>query len=409
MDVYGRKITHQLVILPGTIGWLAIYFAQNVPTIMIGRILGGVTAGATVSLGAIAIGEYSNPKYRGVFLNLKTAAVCFGGMLVHISTRFFTWRTIAALAVVPHIVAILIIWTWPESPAWLASKGEFEKSEKAFFWLRESNPGSHRELQELLKAQHERLSKPIVEKSLSDKIRDFFAKFTRKDFLKPVCIVLAGTALLETSGRHIFPAYALQIIGEITGNNTQSFYYTLAIDLIITTSAVCSSILVKMMKRRTLLFSTGFAAFVAIMAVCTYLTLKASGIITNDKPWVAIGMFVVYFILVNLGCTPIPLALLGEVFPLAHRGVGSSIVGIFMSLGVMMGLQVTPYMLLYLKVHGTFFIFGSAMGVMLLILYFILPETKDKTLQEIENYFNYGVYEVQEKDDDYKVTENMIK
>ncbi|CAB3255171.1 unnamed protein product [Arctia plantaginis] len=409
MDVYGRKLTHQLVILPGLVGWLAICFAQNIPTIIIGRVLGGITAGATVSLGAIVIGEFSNPKYRGVFLNLKTAAVCFGGMVVHIFTRFFTWRTIAALAVVPHVVAILITCTWPESPAWLASKGEFEKSEKAFFWLRENNQVSHKELQELIRAQKERLSIPKVEKSLNGKVRDFFAKFTQKDFLKPVSIILVSTALLETSGRHIFPAYALQIIGEVTGNKTQSFYYTLAIDLIITTSAVCSSILVKMMKRRTLLFSTGFAAFVAIMAVCTYLALGASDVIPNDKPWIAIGLFVVYFILVNLGCTPIPLALLGEVFPLAHRGVGSSIVGIFISLGVMIGLQVTPYMLLYLKVYGTFFIYGSALGVSLLTLFFILPETKDKTLQEIENYFNYGVYEIEEKDDDVKVTEKMIK
>ncbi|CAB3258757.1 unnamed protein product [Arctia plantaginis] len=408
MKVYGRKIAHLVVILPGIIGWLTIYFAQNVTTLMIGRIFGGISAGATVSLGAIVIGEYSHPKYRGMFLNLKTAAVCFGGMLVHIFGHFLSWRLVALIGVLPYTISCLIVCTWPESPAWLASKGEFEKSEKSFFWLRENSKESQEEINELIRVQRDRLSKPIVERSFSGQVIDFFSKFSKKDFLKPLGIAVVSFTLLESSGRHIFPAYAPQIIGQLTGNKTQSFYYTLALDLIITTSAVCSSILVKMMKRRTLLFTSGFAAFGAIMTACTYLAFGANNIISH-QPWIALGMFVVYFILSNLGCTPIPLALLGEIFPLSHREVASSIIGIFMSLALMIALQITPYLLLHIKVYGTFYIFGSVTGLSLLILYFTLPETKDKTLQEIENYFNYGRYNSDERDEGDDVEVKMMK
>ena len=377
---------------------------------MIGRVLGGFTAGATVSLGAIVVGEYSDPKYRGVFLNLKTASVCLGGMSVHIIGHFLHWRTVALVALIPHFLALIIVYTWPESPAWLASRGEYERSEDSFYWLRGKSEASYNELEELVRAQMERRSKPAEKSSCNDKCGDFFKRFTQRDFLKPLIIIMISSVLLETSGRHIFPAYALQIIGEVTGNNrSQSFYYTLALDLIITSSAVSSSILVKVMKRRTLLFSTGFSACAVLMIVCTYLFLAEKGIIPNDKTWIPIGIFVIYFILANLGCTPIPLALLGEVFPLRHRGVGSSAAGTFISLGVMVGLQVTPYLLINLKVYGTFTVFGTTMALALLALYFMLPETKDRTLQEIEDYFNYGKFKDDKEDVDEEVKVKMVK
>ncbi|KAH9645002.1 hypothetical protein HF086_003332 [Spodoptera exigua] len=409
MDAYGRKMSHAAAILPGIIGWLCIYLARGIPALMIGRILGGMTAGATVSLGAIVIGEYSDPKYRGVFLNLKTASVCLGGMIVHIVGHFLHWRTVALIALIPYLLSLLVIYTWPESPAWLASRGQFQKSEDSFYWLRGKSEASYNEMEELIKAQMEQRSRPAENKTCSDNIVSYFQRFGQKDFLKPLFIIFMSSIVLETSGRHWFPAYALQIIGEVTGNKSQSFYYTLGIDLIITCSAVSSSILVKVMKRRTLLFSTGFSACVVMMAACIYLFLGAQGIITNDKAWIPICLFVGYFILANLGCTPIPLALLGEVFPLRHRGVGSSAAGIFMSFGVMAGLQVTPYFLIHLKVNGTFAVFAGMMGLSLIVLYFILPETKDRTLQEIEDYFNYGKFKDNRADEDAEVKIKMVK
>lgn len=408
MDLYGRKIAHALVVLPGIVGWLCVYFANGIPSLMIGRILGGMTAGASVSLGAIVIGEYSSPIYRGMFLNMKTASVCFGSMVVHILGNFYDWRTIAIQAIVPYILSIMIIYTWPESPAWLASKQQFERSEKSFYWLRGTSEASYKELEALIKAQMEIAPMPKKELTLKESIDDFIKKFTKKEFVKPLVIVVVGFVLLEMCGRHIFPAYALQIISEITGNKSQSFYYTLCIDIIITASAVSSSILVKIMKRRTLLFSTGFAAFFVLMTVCTYLFLMSRDVVSNVCSLVPIAMFVFYFILVNLGCTPIPLALLGELYPLAHRSVGSAVSGVMISLFLMIGLQITPHLLVSIKVYGTFALYGMIMGICLIILYFILPETKDRTLQEIEDYFKYGKFIDDNADKDADVIVKMI-
>ncbi|XP_075987166.1 trehalose transporter 1-like protein isoform X2 [Anticarsia gemmatalis] len=407
MDLYGRRIAHGLLILPGIIGWLMVYFAEDIPVLMTGRFLGGFSATATLSLGAIVIGEYTAPEYRGVYLYLKNAAVCLGAMCMHIISRHLDWRSIALVSQVPFVIAPIIIYTWPESPAWLVTKHQYKKCEEAFHWLRGNSEASERELRETIKAQKAKLSKMKTKTSFCDKIRNCYRKYTQKDFLKPCLIMILATIVFEMSGRHVFPAYALHIMKDITGESSQSFYYALGIDFIMSASAVLSSVLVKIMKRRTLLFSTGFSAVGVLMIVCLYLLLASKKIIPSDKTWIPISLLVVYFILANLGCAPIPLTLVGEVFPLVHRGVGTAVIGLWISICLMGGLQSTPYLLVTVRAYGFFAVYGGIMGISLLILYFIMPETKDKTLQEIENYFNYGKFSYVE-DEDEEANEKMV-
>ncbi|XP_039761327.1 facilitated trehalose transporter Tret1-like isoform X2 [Pararge aegeria] len=408
MDRYGRKRTQIMVMIPGIIGWIFVYFASSINTLILGRVLCGFTGAATVILGAVVIGEYCSPGNRGMFLNLKTAAVCLGNMLVHTLGNYLNWNVVALIGLVPQAISFIIVLTWPESPAWLASRKEFESSEKSFYWLRGTSAESRKELEELIRAQKEK-SNYEISTSMSEKVLELVNKFTMRDFIKPTIVIIFCGILLETCGRHYFPAYALQIIEEVTGNKTNSFYFTLGIDMIITATALFSSVLVKVMKRRTILFWSGFAALFTLTCVCLYLFLSANAIISKDKPWIPLTLFSVYFILSNLGCTPIPLALLGELYPLAHRGAGAAISGLTLSIWLMIAMQVTPYLLVSIKVYGTFAVYGAAMGVSLLVMYYILPETKDRTLQEIEHYFNFGKFRDDKIDNDDEAKIKMIQ
>ncbi|KAI8425534.1 hypothetical protein MSG28_011360 [Choristoneura fumiferana] len=352
MEICGRRLAHALLIVPGTLGWLLIYFATGIPMLMVGRILG-------------------RHQRR-----------------LHRHPRRRRHRRIHQPTTTRHVPKSQ---DSSESPAWLAARQKFSQSEKAWLWLRGDAADAQTEFDSMIRAQKERHAAESTEKSsIKKSVLDFMRKFTMKDFLKPLLIIFLAGILLETCGRHIFPAYALQIIEGITGDTSQSFYYTLIIDIITTVSSTFSSVLVRMLKRRTLLFISGAAALVVLSGVCTCLYLASIDVISKDRAWLPISMLMLYFILANLGCTPIPLALLGEVFPVAHRGAGSAMSGLALSLCLMVALKITPALLESVKVYGTFAIFGSAMAASLVGLYFTLPETKDRTLQEIEDYFNHG-------------------
>ncbi|KOB75109.1 Sugar transporter protein [Operophtera brumata] len=401
--VYGRKIAYILELLPSIIALLLIHFATDFPTLMVARLLDGITAGGTVILGAVVIGEYTDPSNRGMFLNLKTACICLGSTVIHGLGHYIHWRTAALVNLAPHVVALMMVLTWKESPAWLASKRMFDECKSSFLWLRGDSEKCRKELNRLISSQEE---KRIDKTTKLANIRSFFKKFTRKDFLKPVSILFLNFVLLEMCGRHILPAYAGDIIGGIVGDHGGSFYYTLGIDLIVTISSTFSSVLIKFMKIRTLLFSSGVSSLLALGSACLYLLLESQGIISKDKPWIPMSMFIVYFILVNLGCTPIPLALIGELLPLEHKSSGIFASSVLSCVLIVVTLKVFPYLLLTVEIYGTFALLGSVMAVILVSQYFVLPETKGRTLQEIEDCMKYG--EVRNESENVESIEKML-
>ncbi|XP_011562431.3 facilitated trehalose transporter Tret1 [Plutella xylostella] len=392
MNVLGRKLTFGAALLPAIIGWGIIFFANSVPLLIAGRLLTGVTGGATITLGAIIIGEFTDPKYRGVFLNLNTVSAGLGTMMLHIAGHYFHWRTAALISLVPLSAAFCNLLTWPESPAWLASKNRYADGEKAFYWLRGKDEDSVKEFEAVVRAQKERMAQFPETLTCSDDIVEFFKKFTRKDFLKPISIVFIGFLLLEGSGRHTFPAFAIDFIGDVSGDHSQTFLYTMCMDVITAASALMATYLVKVMKRRTLLFCSGISSVVILLSVSLYLYLVSLGVLANDKAWIPLILLVAYFVVSNLGCTSIPLGLLGEVLPLPHRGAGTAVSGIAFSFNLFLAMQATPLLMATVNTYGTFTAYALVMIFTLVIMYMILPETKNRTLQEIEDYFNHGKF-----------------
>ncbi|XP_052753111.1 facilitated trehalose transporter Tret1-like [Galleria mellonella] len=385
MGSIGRKPVYILSHLPSFASLLLTYFAKNYISLLIGRILIGITVGGIQAISIIAIAECVHPKYRCMILNLKTVFFTSGTTIVHALGGHFHWRIAAIMILTPFIVSFVMAFMWPESPAWFASKKRFEDCEDAFFWIRGRSNSSKCEIKELIKAQRERL---LNDKRTVNRIHltELRRQISKRDFLKPLLICICAVAVMEMSGRHTFPTYALQFIAEIMGSQSNN-YYVLCLDLIIIVSAICSSILVRIVNIRTLLFSTGSAALITLFVTCIYLALASNGIISNDRAWIVILLFVIYLFLVNLGCSPIPMSLAGEMFPLEHRVTSHCILGTFICGTLMVCLKVFPYLLIQVKIYGTLAISGILTAIGLAVLYFILPETRNKTLQEIEDIF----------------------
>ncbi|KAG6448269.1 hypothetical protein O3G_MSEX005399 [Manduca sexta] len=382
MEVLGRKFAYVILMIPGSFSLLQIYTASNGSSILAGKMLSAVSIGGVVTLAAVVIGEYSSPEQRGMFLHLKTAAFALGNTMSRILSDYYEWKTIALVILIPNLISTLIVSSWLESPYWLAMKGKLDTSERNFYTLRGRNYNTKAEFEELIRAQSKVSLKPRAS------YVEIFRKLIKRSFLRPVFIIFMCSMLLEISGRHIIPIYASKIIREL-GEDKSNPSLNLRIDIIITISAIISAILIKIMKTRTLLFSTGTASLLTLFSANTYLFLSSNNFISNHS-WLPTSMFTLYLILVNLGCTIIPMALLGEIFPLAHKGTGLFVSGILSCICFEGTVRIFPYLLAGLKIYTTFAIIGMVKTVILMILYFVLPETKNKTLQEIEESIQYG-------------------
>ncbi|CAM8997944.1 unnamed protein product [Rhodiola kirilowii] len=135
-DKFGRTRTFQLDAIPLAVGAFLCASAQNVQTMIIGRLLAGVGIGISSAIVPLYISEISPTEIRGTLGSVNQLFICIGilGALVAglpLSGNPLWWRTMFALAVVPSILLAIGMAFSPESPRWLFQQGKIAQAEKA--------------------------------------------------------------------------------------------------------------------------------------------------------------------------------------------------------------------------------------------------------------------------------------
>ncbi|KAL0859395.1 hypothetical protein ABMA27_010584 [Loxostege sticticalis] len=369
MDKVGRKLTFILGTLLGILSCCVVYLpdASMIGTLRI--TFSGLSTGYTVILATIVIGEYTSPKYRGVFLNLITTSMNIGNTIGLILRPNYHLELLLT-ALLLQILSFGIATTWPESPYWLASKKQLEKSKTAFQWLR--NTTCKKELDDLRRKRTE-----VFPNSTS--LLDLLKKYSSSEFLRPVTVVVFGVFLMVSSGRHFIALSPLQ-------SRVDYRTYQILTSSIISLSSIVTLGLILILKHRTQLIISG-SLTASVLFLSSGYTFFINNKLISDISWLGSLLFILQLVLSNLGSTSIPLALIGEVFPMNYKAAGSFISGLLISMSSWLVVRSTPYLLSVLHFEGILVIVGTLLIISLLVLFFILPETKNKTLLEIEEYF----------------------
>ncbi|KAJ8712070.1 hypothetical protein PYW07_004912 [Mythimna separata] len=187
MQLYGRRFINATMNLIIFLGWIIIALSPNVPTLLAGRAIQGLSFGG-LYICSILAGEYSHPKRRGFFIIFKITATSIGELICHGFGFTLSWRQMAWLASIPPALAALGTVFWPESPSWLAYKGRFDECLTSFEWIRGKDMESKREVKELITAQKKLRNMKRTKKS-GLLIRNLKA-MRSKEFLKPFTVVL---------------------------------------------------------------------------------------------------------------------------------------------------------------------------------------------------------------------------
>lgn len=326
---------------------------------------------------------------------------------MHVLTHYYSWRTVALCGTIPSVICVLCNMTWPESPSWLLAKNRFAECEESFYWLRGTSDKAVQELESMFRAQKTRVLKKQNNLSRKQKLVMFLRKIKQKDFLKPFFITIFASIMKESTGRNFFLAYATDVTSQLFSDKSYQFLCIVGIDLLTIGSVGISCVLVKIMGRKTLLLVSGIPAMFFLLTASLLIFLTSRSIIT-EPPFLIIPIIVcLYFISGSIGISPLAFVIIGEIFPLPHRETSVAVSGNILSLAVFATMKLTPYMLEYLRLHGTFLVLAGFMLTSLIYLRFVLPETRNRTLQEIEDYFNYGRFlddhDVKRRDDETKI------
>lgn len=385
-DKYGRKIVLILSAVLFLASALGCMLSGSFTVLIIFRLIGGLGIGVASMVSPLYISEFSPSRYRGMMVSLYQLALTIGIVLAYFSNAYLAnhaadahssgsmqtifsaevWRAMLGLGALPAAIFLVSLFMVPESPRWLLLKGQEQKAEAILIKI----DGAEAAANEIkaFKAQDDNddtslkeLFKPVYRKALWIGLL--------LPFLSQVCginaVIYYGPRILEQAG--------------FTLNNALGGQVTIGLVNVIFTFVAIFTI--DKWGRKPLLFAGVGGAVVSLIIIGA---LFALGI--TSGPWILI------FILAFISCFafsfgPVCWVVVGEIFPNAIRGKAMALATLSLWVGNFLVGQLTPVMLEGLGSSWTFWLFAICCSPALWITWKLIPETKGRSLENIENYW----------------------
>ncbi|XP_039762539.1 sugar transporter ERD6-like 6 [Pararge aegeria] len=391
-DKVGRRWSFIVFSVPSVANYIVLYYARSAVAFMLSRFLAGTAMGAMFALKLCVPSEYAGPKTRAMFLNMiSTLAPSVGSCVAHALGIVLHWRIVALIGVIPAVVGIFLPYFWVESPHWLASKGRFDECEDSFRKLHDTTANTEAELELLLKVERTKQQKAIESDTMktSEKIKIACRK---KYFWDLMLLSVFISAFLASAGKLAFSTLAVTIISGMTGPEN-IFIFTMVVDICVIFGAIASCILIRKISMRSMLFTTGSIGIIVLVSLSACLYFKTDSVYFK---WANVGLLSLYFFIVKSGPYPILEALLGEIYPIELKVYFFFFSGTILMTAVTLSVFLLPLMVSLMGYHGMFLTNAGIMCLSLGYIWIRLPETKGRTLQEIEIYFKTKNHKIEE-------------
>nr|WKN40384.1 sugar porter family MFS transporter [Tunicatimonas sp. TK19036] len=389
-DRYGRK---RLLIFAGflfSLSAIGTALASDFTWFNIYRIIGGVAMGIALNLSPMYIAEISPPEKRGMFVTINQLLVMIGVLMAQVINWRISlldtalpvdatndiiasswsgqagWRWMFGVEVIPAFLFFVLMMFVPESVRWLVKNGQVEQAHNVL----QKIGGQHYADQQV------RDVKLTVSKE--DLAHVNFKELLNSRVLKFIGLGVFLAFLQQWSGLNVIIYYASDIFQAAGYNLQQMMLNIVVIGTVMVLSVVVTMVTVDKLGRKTLLlFGTSSMALVyALIGYCFYANYE--------------GFSIVLLVLANVMFYSITLApllwvVLSEIFPNRIRGAAMSIAAFAHWVGNFTLTFSFPTIKENLGWANNFWLYGVICAVGFIVLYYILPETKGKTLEEIEH------------------------
>jgi sugar porter (SP) family MFS transporter len=369
-DQIGRRLTVLITALVFIVGVLLVAFSPTFPVLLVARIIIGLAVGSASTVVPLYIGEVVPPRVRGGLVSLNQLAIT-GGILVSYLIDYGlsdsgNWRLMFGLAVIPAAGLFIGMLFQKESPHWLIRQGREDDARAVLRRVRDESDidAEIREVQEVSQRQ------AGYRDLLSPKVRP---------------LLLVGVLLAvfqQITGINTVIYYAPTLLqGAGLGNNAALLANVVNGAVNVSMTIVAIWLLDKVGRRPLLLSGTTGMAVGLVIVACSFL---GGSDLKGGLAYVAIVGLLIYTGSVAIGLGPVFWLLIAEIYPLRIRGAAMSVASMA-NWGANFVVTVSFLTLLSaISGVGVFFLFGFLTLVALAYFWHKVPETKGRSLQEIE-------------------------
>jgi sugar porter (SP) family MFS transporter len=369
-DRFGRKRVLLVAAALFTFSSIGAALPRDVTQFAVARVLGGIAIGIASTLSPLYIAEISPARSRGLLVSLNQLAIVTG-ILLSYSVNYLlmdagaaNWRWMFASAAIPSLGFLLTLLFIPESPRWLMQKGREQEAEYFLAQIvgAEAATGEINAIRAAISEESGKLLDPTFRTALIVAILiALFSQFTGINtiiyygslvFLEHVPHQTASTAL-----------WANVIIGAI------NFVATMA-----------GMFLIDRSGRKSLLMSAYAGMSLSLIAVSAAIRFQA------------VGTVVLIFVLTYVACFAVGVGtgtwvLMSEICPTRVRGRAMSVATVCLWCGTLLVTLTFLSLANLFTAPGVFMLYGVVCMTAFLFVWKKVPETKGRTLEEIEKWW----------------------
>jgi sugar porter (SP) family MFS transporter len=371
-DVFGRKKSLLVIAVLYAVSALGSALSVTWAGFLVYRFIGGLGVGASSVIGPMYIAEIAPARLRGRLVTAFQLNIVFGILLSYFSNYLINnlvennaWRWMLGVEAIPAIMFFGLIFYIPESPRWMVIRGKVDEAFKVFKEVGSFDP--KQEVKQVIESLHEQFHGK-KEPLFSGKYR------------KPVMLAFLVAVFNQLSGINAIMYYAPRIF-EMVGYAKQSaLLQSISIGAILFIFTIAGMLLIdKVGRKRLLLFgAAGMVFFLGMVARTIFTT-------TDGSIWMLIYLagFIAFF---AFSQGTVIWVYISEIFPNSVRAKGQTL-GSFTHWTMAAAISwLFPVLAETSQTGGgmAFVIFSAAMLVQLVVVYLFFPETKGKSLEEIQ-------------------------
>ncbi|GAY63893.1 hypothetical protein CUMW_229290 [Citrus unshiu] len=342
-DLVGRRRAMWLSELFCIVGWLAVAFSKHAWSLYLGRFSLGIGLVLMAYVIPVYIAEITPKNIRGAFTAAFQFLLTSGLSVMYLVGTVVSWRALALIAAVPCLLQIIGLFFIPESPRWLAKVGREKELETTLQRLRGKNADISMESAHIRVGVGLSAMQPLLGATAIQYYASYI--FSEADFSTKIGSI--SLAIIQ-----------LPVIG-------------------------ASVLLTDRFGRRPLLLASTIVMCLSLAIIATAFGLQGThrwNEVTSVLVYVGIMGFSVGY---SIGLSGLPSVVMAEIFPINMKGLAGSLV-IFIHHCINWTITFTFHFMMEWSKTGTFSIFWVICAAGVAFVTFLVPETKGRTLEEIQ-------------------------
>lgn len=345
------------------------------------------------------VSECAHPEIRGVLGSLPALFMAIGVLISYIIGTWLRWDYLSFVSALFPAGLFFFLLPLPESPSWLRSQGLKDDAEKSAKWLHHEKVvnlelytiptgDGKTDTQPTSVVQIEKKPEMPIGSAKSIAKGAYSAEaLLRRPVLIPFGLVVGVLVFQQVSGIDTVLFYTVSIF-EASGSFVNNYLATILVGLVQVLATFVSLFIIDRYGRKPLLIFSGAFMAVSMAALGFYFYVherqypvaKSLGLL----PVISLMVFIAAF---AVGYCNVPFLLMGELLPVGQRSILSSVASAF-NLGSMFIVIKSYHDIKHvIGDEGVFLGYAILCVTSCVFVAFLLPETKGKSLEEIEGYF----------------------